>query len=676
MAALREGQLRTLRTLCDTLVPRVAADPDPDGLYGRGASDIGVDADLARIFESYLSSWQRQDLERLLRTLESPLLNLLLAGNPRRFTAMPPAMRERYLLGWAHSRLGLRRRGFHSMKRLVLFLFYAKTLADGRNPNWTAIGYDPPPDRERDRYRHPPELRIEPLRPDEELTLDADVCVVGSGAGGGVVAAKLAQAGHRVAVLEAGPYRTADDFTQREAETYDAVFQGHGILTTRDLAFGVLAGRTAGGSATINWMTCLRPPPWAREEWERDHGMAGVASPAFDPLVDEVWHRLSVNTDESVVNPANDLLRQGCEALGYRFGADYDIIPRNAQGCGGRCDFCFFGCIYSAKQSPIVTYLPDAYKSGARFLFDTRADYVVVEGGAVRGVEAIYRGGGREVPVHVRARAVVAAGSALQTPPLLWRSGIRFRGVGSGLRLDPTTALVGEFPHPIRMWKGPMQTIVVRRFQDADDGHHGPWIEAAPGHPGLAALATPWSGGRAHKDIMRRLPYVAASIVLVRDVAEGRVRTDNRGEPIIEYRLSRRDRRNLVLGLREAARIHRAAGARRISTLHLQETTVGDGNSPIQGNEFEGFLEEIRHRGVRENALALFTAHPMGSARAGLDPRTSAADGTGECHEVRNLWIGDGSLLPTAPGVNPMISIMALAARTADFVHRRLRGEG
>jgi choline dehydrogenase-like flavoprotein len=444
------------------------------------------------------------------------------------------------------------------------------------------------------------------------------------------------------------------------------------VLTTTDLAFSVLAGQTAGGSSTINWMTCLKPPPWAREEWERESGMTGVASPAFDSFIDEVWSRLHVNIEESVVNPSNDVLRRGSEALGYRLGVDYDVIPRNAHGCAGRCDFCFFGCVYDAKQSSLVTYLPDAHRAGARFLFDTKADHVIVQDGEVGGVEATLRDNGDSIPVHVRARTVVAAGSAIQTPALLLRSGIRSPGVGFGLRLDPTTALFGEFPAPIRMWSGPMQTIVVRRFQGSDEGHHGPWLESAPGHPGLSALAIPWSGGRAHKDAMRRLERAASTIVLVRDVAEGRVTIDARGEPLLEYRLSTRDRRNLTRGLQEAARIQRAAGALRMGSLHLRECSVGDGSGPIRDAEFDAFIDRLGRLGIRENGVALFSAHPMGSARAGTNPKTSAAKPTGESHDVRNLWIGDGSLLPTAPGVNPMISIMALAARTAGFIRERL----
>src|SRR6058998_4317091 len=306
----------TLRHIANALVPSVPVESDPDGFYRRTASDLAIDDDVARIIESYLSPDQRADFRRLLRTIESPWANMLLSGRPARFSTESEANRERFLLGWAHSRLGIKRQGFHAVKRLVLFLTYAKVLDGGVNPNWPSIGYAGPPSAESPLARHPSEVRIEPLKPTGETALDADVCVVGSGAGGSVIAAKLAEAGYRVIVLEAGSYRTAATFRQREAEAYDTMFQGHGVLTTTDLAFSVLAGQTAGGSSTINWMTCLKPPPWVREEWEQESGMIGVASPAFESFIDEVWSRLHVNVEESVVNPSNDVLRRGSEALG------------------------------------------------------------------------------------------------------------------------------------------------------------------------------------------------------------------------------------------------------------------------------------------------------------------------------------------------------------------------
>src|SRR2546428_2090919 len=185
------------------------------------------------------------------------MANLLVPGAPRRFSTEGEWYRERFLLGWAHSRLGIKRQGFHAVKRLVLFLTYAKVLDGGVNPNWPSIGYAGPPSAESPLPRHPSEVRIEPLKPTGETALDADVCVVGSGAGGSVIAAKLAEAGYRVIVLDAGPYPPPENFRQRGAEADGTMFQGHRALTAGDLAFSVLAGQTAGGSSTINWMTCL-----------------------------------------------------------------------------------------------------------------------------------------------------------------------------------------------------------------------------------------------------------------------------------------------------------------------------------------------------------------------------------------------------------------------------------
>src|SRR3989449_1544369 len=210
----------------------------------RRTTFFAIDDDVARIIERYVSPDQRADFRRLLRTIESPWANLLLSGRPHRFSSGTQAERERFLLAWAHSRLGIKRQGFQAVKRLVLFLTYAKALESGVNPNWPSIGYAAPPPRVSQAAREPSHVSIECLRPKGETSLEADVCVVGTGAGGSVIAAKLAESGHRVIVLEAGPYHPAGAVTQREAEGDDTMFQGHGGLTTRGPAFSVRPGQT------------------------------------------------------------------------------------------------------------------------------------------------------------------------------------------------------------------------------------------------------------------------------------------------------------------------------------------------------------------------------------------------------------------------------------------------
>ncbi|HYK92763.1 MAG TPA: GMC family oxidoreductase, partial [Thermoplasmata archaeon] len=511
------------------------------------------------------------------------------------------------------------------------------------------------------------------VAPDDTGPFECDVCVIGSGAGGAVVAARLAKAGHRVLIVESGSYRDRTGFTGREGDSMESMFQRHGLLTTKDLAFQVLAGDTAGGSTTVNWMTCLRPPPFVRREWEAA-GVAGASQAGFDGHLASAWDRLAVGRSESTVNPSNEVLRLGAVRLGYSAGTDYDMIDRNAVGCANRCDYCSFGCPYDAKRSTLVTYLPDALEAGGRLLCDARVDHVRIDAGRATGVLAHRRTSHGTASVEIRARSVVVAAGSVQTPAILRRSGVTHAGVGRGFRLHPTTALIGEYPHRVEAWKGPMQTVVIRKFVTSDAGEHGPWIESAPAHPGIAAIAIPWAGGASHKEAMARLPRAAATIVLVRDVGEGRVGLDRAGESELTYRLHRRDRANLVRGIVEAARVHQAAGAVRIQTLHAAEITAGDGSRPISTSELDRFIDEVQRAGIVENAIQLFSAHPTGSARIGRDPRTAATGPDGDCFGVEGLWVGDGSLLPTAAGVNPMITIMAFAERTAEAVHRRLAG--
>jgi hypothetical protein len=409
------------------------------------------------------------------------------------------------------------------VKRLACFYHYAAPNDDV----WREIGYAPGPQSP----ARAPRLALSDAR---DGVLECDVCIVGSGAGGGVIAAELSAAGMNVIVLEAGPGLQADDFDQRELHGMESLYLQQGRLSTRDLAVSIVAGSALGGGTTVNWQTSFRIPDLVRSEWARKSGCAFFTEPEFDRSLDAVCARLQVGADESVVNRNNDVLRRGCEALGYR----WSTIPRNAAGCDStQCGYCVYGCRVGGKQSTTVTYLRDAVATGnCSIMASTWVERIETAAGRVTGVSAV----GDHGFVEVRAPRVVCAAGGIETPALLLRSGIRLPAVGRHLHLHPTTCVTGFYPEPIEGWSGPPQSIVSDHFADLGDGY-GVRLETAPIHPGLFALALPWYSAQLHRNYMREFAKACALIVLTRDHTGGRVWVNDEGHTMVDYALGERE---------------------------------------------------------------------------------------------------------------------------------------
>lgn len=651
------AQLETLAQICDSLIPRLDQEPDPDGYWARAPREL----DLARVVSAAIDALpvaqDRADLTRLIGLFDNPLANLLLCGRGQRFSALSAQARERYLLDWQHSRLPLKRQGFQALKRLAGFCYFAETGATGVNPNWTALQYPGP--------RHAPPPAPKPLQPmaHAELAagLDCDVVVIGSGAGGGVIAGELSAAGKSVIVVEKGGYFNEADFDEREAKLTRSLYERGGSLVTRDASMLILAGSCLGGGTTVNWNTSLRPPLALRERWEREAGLNGLAGAGFERSIEAVCARLNVGTAETTVNAANGALLRGLQAAGYHS----ELLPRNVSGCAGgdECGYCTFGCRRGAKQGTLVTYLQDAAARGARFIVNAEAVRILIENGKAAGVQL--RLPAADEPVTIRARAVVAASGSIGSPALLLRSGVANSNIGRHLHLHPTTAVSGIYDEPIDPWAGPPQSVLCSQFADLADGY-GFVLEVPALHPGLAAAALPWTGGRAYKSDMANLRYTASFIVLVKDRDGGRVSINRSGQAVIDYRLSAFDRAHMQRGMQEALRIHAAAGAREARTGHDRPLVYR------RGDDLEAVVAAVPAARMAPNTLLLATAHQMGTCRIGRDPQSAVADEAGQVFGVKGLWIGDASAFPTASGVNPMITIMALAHRTAAHIRESL----
>jgi choline dehydrogenase-like flavoprotein len=400
-----------------------------------------------------------------------------------------------------------------------------------------------------------------------------------------------------------------------------------------------------------------------REQWAREYGLEGVDGPEYDRHLDHVLRRIGATDRASDLNGPQQRMKEGCEQLGWRFAlvvrnADLDRYDPDTAGYLG------FGDQSGSKLSTEKTFLRDAVDHGAEVMVGTRAQRVLVEDGRAAGVEAIYADpeSGRQARVTVRAPRVVVACGALESPALLLRSGIGGPAVGAYLRLHPCLAVLGSYAEDVRAWWGPPHAGLSHEFENVRDGH-GFLIEAAQYAPGLAGSAVPWTSGAEHKDLMSRFRNATSFIPLTRDRGHGQVTIDAAGEAVPWYAVEDElDAANLRLGIDKLARLHHAAGA-------LEITLLAAGMPRWRyGDDLDRFVARAQRVPLRAGGVRLFSAHQMGTCRMGTDPRTSVAGTYGELHDVKGVWIGDGSAFPTASGTNPMVSIMALAHRTAEAI--------
>jgi choline dehydrogenase-like flavoprotein len=644
---LTEAHRETLTAICDTVVPAIHHDPDPHGFWARRASDVGADTALADLLAELPP-------DQLAATIE-----LLEALEEQRFANASQPSREQILRNIAL--LGPEAAaGVSALIGGTVFLAYSvPDPQTGQNPFWKTFGYPGPIAAPQDRPKP-----ITPLRPEgDDLTLEADVVVVGSGAGGGVIAGSLAQAGLHVVVLEAGGYFDESDFNMLELWAYQNLYYRGGPVPTGEGNVSLQAGANLGGGTTINWTNCLRTTPWVREQWAREHGLEGLDGPDFDRHLDAVLERIGANEECCDYNGPTERMKEGAGRLGWSF----ERVVRNADPSTYSPEtaaYMGFGDVSGSKQGTLKTYLQDAFEAGAEILVHTTAARVLVEGGRAAGIEARYEdpASGRSAEVTVRAPQVVVACGSLESPALLLRSHIGGPAVGEYLRLHPCTAFLGVYEEDQRSWWGAPHTGVVDEFADRGDGW-GFLLETAQYTTGIGASAVPFTSAAEHKRMLEQYRHCATFIGLLRDRGHGRVTIDDDGQAVHWYSLSDEvDVANTRAAIDAQARLHEAAGAREVIGL------APGLPSWRRGDDLDGWIGRAQRTPLRFGGHKLFSAHQMGSCRMGTDPRTSVAGPWGELHDTPGVWIGDASAFPTSSGTNPMISIMALSHRTAEAI--------
>ncbi len=653
---LTAREQHTLALLYETLIARHEPGPGDDPrVMQTSAGDVSLMLH-ALVVINKMEPDERSAVRLLLKLLDTPLVNLALGRIPRRFSAMSPRERETYLRRLIKSPVSAIALGLGGLKRLGTLMFYSLPSPEGPNPIWPVIGYQAP-------SASPQTDRVLTLTPiTGSTTLEADVCIIGSGAGGGVVAAEASAAGKRVLVLEAGPGLQAGDYPHSELL---AVRDMYSILSSKDRSMAIIAGRTLGGATAINWQMSFRPPDRVREEWAKQTGMSFFTDSSFDRSLDIVTSRVHVTGDESVVNANNAVITRGGQALGYKLGT----IQRNARNCDPtQCGFCVLGCRHGGKQSTLVTFLHDAQGAGrdTRIVANCRADRIVMDNGRATTVEATVSDEETGVahPVRVRAKTFVVSCGAIQSPPLLLRSGLTHPAIGGSLFLHPSTWVIGIYPDHIGSWEGPPNSVYSDQFATLE-GNYGFMLESIPSHPGSTAFTLPWFGSQHHRRLMQSAGNMATMLVLGRDRQGGRVGISRAGQPVIEYRAGELEQRLLQRGIVEGTRVQLAAGAEKVLTLHTDRLGWFERRPTTTQADIDAFCADVGRRPLTGRHSLLFSAHQMGSLPLGTDPQRSACDPEGRLRGAANIFVADSSVFPGASGVNPMITTMGLAHHIA-----------
>jgi len=513
---------------------------------------------------------------------------------------------------------------------------------------------------------------VDAARLEADRTLDADVVIVGSGAGGGVTAEILALAGLKVLIVEEGALRSSSDFKMREADAYPTLYQESAARQTLDKGIKILQGRTVGGSTTVNWTSSFRTPVPTLDYWRDRFGLTGYDSDTLAPWFAMMEARLHVGDWQAPPNENNDLLKRGLEKLGIEPG----FIRRNVNGCWN-LGYCGMGCPTNAKQSMLVTTIPSALDHGATLVTRARAERFVLRGEHADELLCSALGLDGVAPtghvLRLRAKHFVVAGGAINSPALLLRSGAPDPHGLLGKRsfLHPTLISAGIFPQRVDAYAGAPQTVYSDHFLHTGpiDGAIGYKLEAPPLHPVL--LSTTLNGfGQRHAEIMRQFPHINGMLALLRDGfhAEspgGTVKLKD-GAGVLDYPLNDFLWDGARRALLTMAEIQFAAGAKAVQPAH--ETARSYASWAEAKREIAALPQKLHMTRVA-------SAHVMGGCTMAGDAKRGVVAPDGRYRELSNLSVHDGSLFPTSIGANPQLSIYGITARLASGLAQALTGK-
>lgn len=490
-----------------------------------------------------------------------------------------------------------------------------------------------------------------------DIVLETEVCVVGSGAGGGVLAKELSEAGISVVLIEEGSYRLPATFNFREDFMIPQFFQESGGRTTKDMGIIITHGKGIGGSTLHNVCLSFRPVPAIIERWRKEYGV----SFKFDDLVpyfEKVEKQVEVNKiREDQVNRNNKAFRTGCINLGIKA----QIPMHNRKNCAG-CGFCEIGCMLNNKQNVQKVYIPLALNAGAKIFADCKAHKITTDGKKITGViaEITNPETKKRYSVKIRSKVVAVAGGAINTPVLLIKSNIQSKNglVGNNLHLHPYCPVGAFFDGEILGWRGIPQSMYCDDFAEfKKDGYGGFFMITGWAHPGTMASITPGFGNE-HWEIMKEYSSMAAGGAMVHDETNGTVSVNRHGLPEISYWPEKQDQQTIIAAFKKMAEVYLAAGAKKVLLPFTRPTYVKSVKD----------LEGIEKMELKPRQITIMSVHPQGTCRMGEDPVKSVVNSKCEFHDIKGLFICDTSVYPTSLGTPPQIPTMSLGVMVADNI--------
>ncbi|KAI2008622.1 hypothetical protein LOZ39_005588 [Ophidiomyces ophidiicola] len=710
-------QWTTLLSIADTIIPsirraksavparhQVVADPsydagisqlvgplnDPDRtalaenyLEENAVALPGFKQGLCRTIALYVPPNTRQELLKLLSLLNNSAFSFITTGSATPFHLQPLEIRQSILRSWETSYLSALRRAHRSLVALCHRSWIASS------PTLPLILGMPQVPIHGKMTRGYPYTFIQVPPGENPEVIDTDVVIVGSGCGAGVAAKNLAEAGYRVIVVEKSYHFSEDHYPMSCSQGLVHMYANGGAEISDDGSTTIISGSTWGGGGTVNWSASLQTQSFVRQEWAKS-GLDFFTSTAFQNSLDRVCACMGVSTDHIHHNPGNKVIVDGARKLGYTAKS----VPQNTGNKEHDCGYCGMGCQSSVKQGPAVSFLADAARAGATFIEGYEVKRVLFGRHTskgkkvVAGVQGIWRsrdsnGMTSADPVVkrqliIKARKVVVSCGSLQSPLLLLRSGLKNPQIGRNLYLHPVTITTAVYEQETRPWEGSILTSLISDFENLHGTGYGTKIESIAMLPSFILPIFAWRNSLDYKLMAANLRYMSGFISLTRDKYPGAVYPDPvDGRCRITYTPSSHDRKNMVEGVIASAKIAYISGAKEIRTschaippfVRSKNDTGGSTEQGINDAAFQAWIKQFQ----RNDPLPLWgtsfaSAHQMGTCRMDTSPKNGVVDPLARVWGTDGLYVMDASIFPSASGVNPMVTTMAIS----DWASRRL----